>query len=76
MFSNEELTIIKMYRDTTSNKQGLLEALKIVLPHFTEDEYEMKEITLSVIRKVTALTDSALEALDLSNAIEVEIDAV
>ena len=46
-----------------------MDALKTVMPFFSEAEGEMKAMTQSTLRKLTAMTDQGFAALDFSETI-------
>ena len=72
MFTVEEITLMKMYVGLTVDKNVLIENLEKVVPHFTEDEHEMKELTQGVIRKLTAMNRIAFEKINFDLAMDEE----
>ncbi len=75
MLNMDELAIIRMYREQTAGRRPIMDMLKTVLPHFTEEEEEMKALTHSALRKLTAMTDQAFDGLDFSEVVTKEDSA-
>ena len=73
MFTVEEITLMKLYTGLTPNRQALISSLDAVMPYFTEEEQEMKDFTVKVIRKLTATNDKSFAKVDFSLALDVEI---
>ncbi len=73
MFTVEEITLMKLYTGLTPNRQALISKLSAVLPHFTEQEQEMKDFTGKVIRKLTAMNDQSFVTIDFSLALDEEM---
>ena len=73
MFTVEEITLMKMYTGFTPNRQTLIRKLKTVIPQFTDEEQEMKELTGGVIRKLTAMNDKSFVNIDFSLALDEEV---
>ncbi len=72
MLNMEELAIIHMYQEQSMGRRTIIDSIKAVLPCFTEQEAEMKAMTLSALRKLTAMTDQTFAALDFSEALSAE----
>ncbi|MEG0570376.1 MAG: transposon-transfer assisting family protein [Oscillospiraceae bacterium] len=72
MFTIEEITLMKMYSGFRPERKQILQNLEKVLPHFTEVETEMKELTDGVVRKLTAMNDRAFEELNFNLALDEE----
>lgn len=72
MFTVEEITLMKMYTGFTPNRQTLIRKLKTVIPQFTDEEQEMKDLTGGVIRKLTAMNDKSFVNIDFSLALDEE----
>lgn len=72
MFTVEEITLMKMYSGFTPDRQSIINKLKAVVPHFADNEQEIKELTSGVIRKLTAMNDKSFESLDFSIALDEE----
>lgn len=70
MFTIEEITLIKMYSGFKPERSKVISLLKSTQPNFIDGEEEMKGLVEGVVRKLTALTDSAFEEIDLSLALE------
>ena len=73
MFTVEEISLLKMYTGFTPNRQVLINNLKTVMPHFIEEEQEMKDLTSGVIRKLTAMNDIAFSSINFSIALDEEV---
>lgn len=73
MLSVEEISLIKMYG--TERKQ-VIENLEKILPHFTEEEEEMKELTKGVIRKLTAMNDLDFKRINFNLALDDKEESV
>lgn len=73
MLTIEEITLIAMYKSPElSSRKQILKNLEDVIPHFTTEEQEMKELTQSVIRKLTAMTDKYFEKINFDLALDYE----
>ena len=70
MFTVEEITLMKIYTGFTPNRQTLIRKLKSVIPHFTDEEQEMKDLTGGVIRKLTAMNDNSYANINFSLALD------
>jgi len=73
MFTVEEITLMKIYTGFTPNRQALISNLKSVIPHFTGEEQEMKDLTGVVIRKLTAMNDKSFSDVNFSLALNEEV---
>ena len=73
MFTVEEITLMKMYTGFTPNRQTLISNLKLVIPQFTDEEQEIKDLTGAVIRKLTAMNDKSFVNIDFSLALDEEV---
>lgn len=69
MFTVEEISLIKMYSSLKPNRESLISSLKNVMPHFTDQEQEMKELTGGVIRKLAAMNDNAFLGINFDLAL-------
>lgn len=67
MFTIDELSIVKMYCGFSQNRDSVIAALNDSLP-LIEDQ-NIKSIVEETIRKVTAMTQAAFSALDLSDTL-------
>lgn len=72
MLNIEELAIIRMYREQSMGRQAIMDALKTVMPFFSDGEDVMKGMAQSTLRKLTAMTDVSFEALDISETLSAE----
>ena len=72
MFTVEEITLMKIYTGFTPNRQSLISNLKSVIPHFTDEEQEIKDLTNDVIRKLTAMNGKSFVNIDFSLALDEE----
>jgi len=70
MFTVEEITLMKIYTGFTPNRQALIRNLKSVIPQFTDEEQEIKDLTSGVIRKLTAMHDKSFVNIDFSLALD------
>jgi hypothetical protein len=73
MFTVEEITLMKMYTGFTPKRQALIGKLKSVMPQFTHEEQEMKDLTGGVIRKLTAMNDKSFVNVNFSLALDEEV---
>ena len=72
MFTVEEISLMKMYSGLTPNRQALISSLKNIMPHFLDEEQEMKDLTCGVIRKLTAINANNLSNINFSLALDEE----
>ena len=47
MFTVEEITLMKIYTGFKPNRQTLISNLKSVMPQFTDEEQEIKDLTVN-----------------------------
>ena len=73
MFTVEEITLMKIYTGFTPKRQDLISNLKSVMPQFTAEEQEIKNLTGGVIRKLTAMNDKSFVNIDFSLALDEEV---
>lgn len=73
MFTVEEISLMKMYSGLKPNHQALISSLKNVMPHFTDEEQEMKDFTGGIIRKLTAMNDKTFSGINFSISLDEEI---
>lgn len=73
MFTVEEITLMKMYSGLKPNHQALISSLENVMPEFTDEEQEMKDLTGAIIRKLTALNEKSFANVDFSLALDEEV---
>ena len=69
MFTIDELSIVKMYCDSSQNRDAVLATMNGRLP-LIEDQ-EIKKTVEATIRKANAMTQEAFSALDLSDTLNV-----
>ncbi len=69
MFTIDELSIVKMYCDSSQNRDAVLATMNGSLP-LIEDQ-EIKKTVEATIRKANAMTQEAFSALDLSDTLNV-----
>ncbi len=72
MLSVEEITLIKMYSGLNQDRRTLIESLESVIPHFTEQEEEMRDLSNDVIKKLTFMSDVDFATLNLDTALDTE----
>jgi len=72
MFTVEEITLMKIYTGFKPNRQTLISNLKSVMPQFTDEEQEIKDLTGGVIRKLTAMNDKSFVNVNFSLALDEE----
>jgi len=72
MFTVEEISLMKMYSGLKPNRQALVSSLKNLMPHFLNEEQEMKDLTSGVIRKLTAMNDNNFSNINFSLALDEE----
>lgn len=72
MFTVEEISLMKMYSGLKPNRQALISSLKNIMPHFKEEEQEIKDLTSGVIRKLTAMNDQTFSGINFSIALDEE----
>jgi len=73
MFTVEEISLMKMYSGLQPNHHALISSLKNVMPQFTDEEQEMKDLTGGVIRKLTAMNDKTFSGINFSIALDEEV---
>lgn len=62
-----------MYSGLKPNRQALISSLKNIMPHFFDEEQEMKDLTRGVIRKLTAMNDNNFSNINFSLALDEEV---
>lgn len=65
----EECTIIKNHQ---GSRQELIDSLKSGLAYYTDGEVDLASMAISLIRKLTAITDQAYAQIDTSQGLELE----
>jgi len=73
MFTVEEISLMKMYSGLEANRHALISSLKNIIPHFLDEEQEMKDLTSGVIRKLTAMSDNNFSNINFSLALDEEL---
>lgn len=63
MFTTAERNLMTLYNPGT--RLGLISELEQMLGCLTEEETELRELTLSVIKKLEKMTDAAFDRLPL-----------
>ena len=64
MFTLAEKNLMVIYN--TGSRLGLMEELGNMLGYVSEDETELRDMTLSVIEKLQGMTDAEFDTLDLA----------
>lgn len=62
-FTNDEMNLMCIY--DTGNRTGLINALSEMRKELSADEIELRELTDSVLNKLSAMTDEDYEQLEL-----------
>lgn len=62
-FTLAETNLMVIYNPGT--RLGLIEELKVMMNYLSPEETELHDLTLSTLRKLERLTDTAFAALDL-----------
>jgi hypothetical protein len=62
-FTNDEMNLMCIYN--TGTRKGTLDALTVMRTYLQPEETELLDMTDSVIEKLTRMSDTAFEALDL-----------
>lgn len=62
-FTNDEMNLMAIYNAGT--RDGLMDALTAMREYLEEDEAELRDMTDSVLEKLTAMTDSEYDELVL-----------
>lgn len=63
IFTLAETNLVVIYNPGT--RLGLIEELKVMMNYLSPEETELHDLTLSTLRKLERLTDTAFAALDL-----------
>ena len=72
-FTNDEMNLMCIY--DTGNRTGLINALSEMRKELSTDEIELRELTDSVLNKLSAMTDEDYEQLELYPDFDDEEDA-
>ena len=72
-FFSDEMNLMCIY--DTGNRTGLINALSEMRKELSADEIELRELTDSVLNKLSAMTDEDYEQLELYPDFDDEEDA-
>lgn len=62
-FTKDELSLISIYN--TGDREGTIKEITAMQTYLEEDEKELAELTVSVLRKLESISEEEFEALDL-----------
>ena len=62
-FTKDELSLISIYN--TGDRKGTIEEITEMQTYLEDDEAELAELTVSVLRKLDSISDDAFDSLDL-----------
>jgi len=62
-FTKDELSLISIYN--TGDREGTIEEINEMQTYLEDDEAELAELTVSVLRKLDSISDDEFELLDL-----------
>ncbi len=62
-FTKDELSLISIYN--TGNREGTTKEITKMRTYLEDDETELAELTVSVLRKLGRISDTEFESLDL-----------
>ena len=62
-FTKDELSLISIYN--TGDRKGTIEEITEMQTYLEDDEAELAELTVSVLRKLESISDDEFESLDL-----------
>ena len=62
-FTKDELSLISIYN--TGDRKGTIEEINDMQTYLEDDEAELAELTVSVLRKLGSISDDEFESLDL-----------
>ena len=62
-FTKDELSLISIYN--TGDRKGTIEEITEMQTYLEDDEAELAELTVSVLRKLGSISDDEFESLDL-----------
>ena len=63
IFNNDEMNLMCIY--DTGSRTGLMNALSEMRKELSEDEAELRELTVSTLNKLSAMSDEDYEKLEL-----------
>ena len=62
-FTQDEINLMAIY--TPGSRDGLIAELTEMRTHLEPDETELRELTTSVLKKLSEMTDAEFDTLDL-----------
>ena len=62
-FTKDELSLISIYN--TGDRKGTVEEITEMQTYLEDDEAELAELTVSVLRKLDSISDDEFDSLDL-----------
>ena len=62
-FTKDELSLISIYN--TGDRKGTIEEIREMQTYLEDDEAELAELTVSVLRKLDSISDDEFDSLDL-----------
>ena len=62
-FTRDELSLISIYN--TGGREGTIEEITEMQTYLEDDEAELAELTVSVLRKLDSISDDEFDSLDL-----------
>ena len=62
-FTKDELSLISIYN--TGDRKGTIEEITEMHTYLEDDEAELAELTVSVLRKLDSISDAEFDSLDL-----------
>ena len=62
-FTKDELSLISIYN--TGDRKGTIEEITEMQTYLEDDEAELAELTVSVLRKLDSISDDEFDSLDL-----------
>ena len=62
-FTRDELSLISIYN--TGDREGTIEEINEMQTYLEDDEAELAELTVSVLRKLDSISDDEFDSLDL-----------
>ena len=62
-FTKDELSLISIYN--TGDRKGTIEEITKMRKYLEDDETELAELTVSVLRKLESISDDEFDSLDL-----------
>ena len=62
-FTKDELSLISIYN--TGDRKGTIEEITKMRTYLEDDEAELAELTVSVLRKLDSISDDEFDSLDL-----------